>query len=216
MRSIIILTTLLGFACSLNAGSARADLVARYAMGKETIVLSYRDDQHIRVDRGQLGYSIINGDQAIAVLQQGGARVVMNVDEMGGILNNAQNEQQLTIPDSKAVSLTPTGQFSDVAGIKGRVYTASDGRAKYLTVLTDRADVVKASDGLRHFFRRFASSMKNERGNKLLALENAFNEQKDSGVLQVEGGFKLISINQQARPDNFYTPPPIGIQFPNQ
>ncbi len=215
MRSIIILT-LLGFACSLNAGSARADLVARYAMGKETIVLSYRDDQHIRVDRGQLGYSIINGEQAIAVLQQGGARVVMNVDEMGGILNNAQNGQQLTIPDSSAVSLTPTGQFSDVAGIKGRVYTASDGRTKYLTVLTDRADVVKVSDGLRHFFRRFASSMKNERGNKLLALENAFNEQKDSGVLQVEGGFKLISISQQARPDNFYIAPPIGIQFPNQ
>jgi hypothetical protein len=58
--------------------------------------------------------------------------------------------------------------------------------------------------------------MKNERGNKLLALENAFKDQQDRGVLQVEGGFKLISIAQQTRPDNFYTPPPIGIQFPNQ
>ena len=215
MRSIIILT-LLGFAGTLNASGAQADIVARYAMGKETIVLSYRDDQHIRVDRGQLGYSIINGDQAIAVLKQGGARVVMNVDDVGDMINSAQEGQSIAIPDTSTVSLTPTGQFSDIAGIKGRVYTASDGRAKYLAVLTDKADVITASDGLRHFFRRFASSMKNERGNKLLALESAFKDQQDRGVLQVEGGFKLISITQQTHPDNFYTPPPIGIQFPNQ
>jgi hypothetical protein len=212
MRSIIILT-LLGFA---YAGSVQADIVARYAMGKETLTLSYRDDQHIRVDRGQLGYSIINGQQAIAVLTQSGARVVMNVDDVGDMINSAQEGQAIVVPDTHEVSLTPTGQFSDVAGIKGRVYTASDGRAKYLVVLTDNAEVIDASDGLRQFFRRFASSMKNERGNKLIALENAFKDQPDRGVLQVEGGFKLIAIEQQARPANYYTPPPIGIQFPGQ
>ncbi|WP_269618908.1 hypothetical protein [Zhongshania sp. BJYM1] len=212
MRSIIILT-LLGFA---YAGSVQADIVARYAMGKETLTLSYRDDQHIRVDRGQLGYSIINGQQAIAVLTQSGARVVMNVDDVGDMINSAQEGQAIVVPDTHEVSLTPTGQFSDVAGIKGRVYTASDGRAKYLAVLTDNAEVIAASDGLRQFFRRFASSMKNERGNKLIALESAFKDQQDRGVLQVEGGFKLIAIEQQARPANYYTPPPIGIQFPGQ
>lgn len=215
MRFIIIFT-LLGFTATLSAGSAAADIVARYAMGKETLVLSYRDDQHIRLDRGQLGYSIINGDQAIAVLQQGGARIVMSVDQIGGIINGSQQGQAAHIPDSKAVSLRPTGQFSDVAGIKGRVYTASDGRAEFLAVLTDQKDAVKASDGLRHFFRRFASSMKNERGNKLLALEDAFKDQPDSGVLQLEGSFKLLSIGRKTQPEDFYTPPPIGIQFPSQ
>lgn len=215
MRSFIILT-LLGFACTLNAASAQADIVARYAVGKEILTLSYRDDQHIRVDRGQLGYSIINGQQAIAVLTQGGARVVMNVDDVGDMINSAQEGQAIVVPDTNVVSLTPTGQFSDVAGIKGRVYTASDGRAKYLAVLTDKADVIRASDGLREFFRRFASSMRNERGDKLLALENAFKDQQDRGVLQVEGGFKLIGIEQRERPVNYYVPPPIGIQFPNQ
>ncbi|MEX1664069.1 hypothetical protein [Zhongshania arctica] len=215
MRSIIILT-MLGFTATLHAGGAVADIVARYAMGKETLVLSYRDDQHIRVDRGQLGYSIINGDQAIAVLQQGGARVVMSVDQIGDIINGSQQGQAAHIPDSTAVSLRPTGQFSDVAGIKGRVYTASDGRAEFLAVLTDHKDVAKASDGLRHFFRRFASSMKNERGNKLLALEDAFKGQADSGVLQIEGGFKLLSIGHKTQSQDFYTPPPIGIQFPGQ
>ena len=216
MRSIIIFTLSALSATLCFASNVQADIVARYAIGNETIVLSYRDDQHIRVDRGQLGYSIINGDQAIAVLQQGGARVVMNVDEMGGIINGAQEGQALSVPEASTVSLSPTNQFSDIAGIKGRVYTASDGRAKYLAVLTDRTDVTKASDGLRHFFRRFTSSMKNERGNKLLALENAFKHQSDRGVLQVEGGFKLLDIRSQERADRFYIPPPIGIHFPNQ
>jgi hypothetical protein len=215
MRSIIILT-LLGFTSVLNAGSAVADIVARYAMGKETLVLSYRDDQHIRLDRGQLGYSIINGDQTIAVMQQGSARIVMSVDQIGAIINGSQQGQAVHIPDYTAVSLRPTGQFSDVAGIKGRVYTASDGRAAFLAVFTDQKDAVKASDGLRHFFRRFASSMENERGNKLLALEDAFKDQPDSGVLQLEGSVKLLSIGRKTQPKDFYNPPPIGIQFLNQ
>jgi hypothetical protein len=215
MRSIVIIT-LLVFTVTLGAGNTHADIVARYAMGKETLVLSYRDDQHIRLDRGQLGYSIINGDQAIAVLQRGGARVVMSVDQIGAIINGAQQGQPAILPDSQAVSLRPSDQLSNVAGIKGRVYTASDGRAKFLVVLTDQHDVIAASDGLRHFFRRFASSMKNDRGNKLLALENAFKDLPDTGVLQVEGGFKLLSISHQIRPENFYTPPPLGIQFPGQ
>ncbi|MFT7403412.1 MAG: hypothetical protein ACI955_000467 [Zhongshania sp.] len=62
-----------------------------YTMGKETLALSYRNDQHIRVDRSQLGYSIINGDQAIAVLQQGDARIVMSVDKIGDIIKGSQS-----------------------------------------------------------------------------------------------------------------------------
>ena len=55
--------------------------------------------------------------------------------------------------------------------------------------------------------------MKNDRGNKLLALENSFKDQAERGVLYVEGGFKLLSISQEPRPSGHYTPPPIGIQF---
>ncbi|WP_373078733.1 hypothetical protein [Zhongshania sp.] len=208
MRSIIFSILLM-----ITATGSYADIIARYAMGAETVVLSYRDDQHIRVDRGQLGYSIINGEQATAIISQGGAQIVMNVEDIGEVLASAQQGQTINIPDSSAVSLKPTKEFSDIAGIKGRVYVASDGTNNYRTVLTDNPAVTQASDALRHFFRRFAGAMKNDRGNRLLALEDSFKDQPERGVLYVEGGFKLISIGRGDRPSNFYTPPPIGIQF---
>ncbi|CAA0102888.1 Uncharacterised protein [Zhongshania aliphaticivorans] len=208
MRFIII--AFLSFTCTVQA-----DIVAHYKIGKETLTLSYRDDQHIRVDRGQLGYSIINGDQAIIVLNQGGGRIVMNVDDIGRMINDLQGSQAPAIPHPSTVSLILTNKFSDVAGIKGRVYTASDARSTFLAVLTDNPSVKEASKGLRLFFRRFAGAMKNERGERLLSLEKSFQDLADSGVLQIEGGLKLLSINKRAQPDAFYTPPPLGIQFPN-
>ena len=208
MRSII-----LGIVMMASATVSYADIIARYAMGPETVVLSYRDDQHIRVDRGQQGYSIINGEQATAIISQGGAQIVMNVDDMGEVIASAQQGQTINIPDTHTVSLKPTKEFSDIAGFKGRLYIASDGANAYRTVLTDNPVVIQASDALRQFFRRFASAMKNDRGSKLLALENSFKDQADRGVLYVEGGFKLLSIGQEQRPNSHYTPPPIGIQF---
>jgi hypothetical protein len=208
MRSIILSIVL-----ATSASVCSADIIARYAMGSETVVLSYRDDQHIRVDRGSQGYSIINGDQATAIISQGSAQVVMNVDDMAEVIASAQQGQTINIPDTDAVSLKPTKEFSDIAGFKGRLYIAGDGANTYRTVLTDNPVVIQASDALRQFFRRFASAMKNDRGNKLLALENSFKDQPDRGVLYVQGGFKLISIGQAERPNSHYTPPPIGIQF---
>ncbi|MEX1669854.1 hypothetical protein AB4876_13115 [Zhongshania guokunii] len=205
----ILLSTLV----ALCSATSHADIIARYAMGSETIVLSYRDDQHIRVDRGQMGYSIINGEQATAIISQGGAQVVMNVDDMGEVIASAQQGQAITVPDTQAVSLSPTKEFSNIAGFKGRVYNVNTGSANYRTVLTDSPVVIQASDALRQFFRRFAGAMKNDRGNKLLALENSFKDQPDRGVLYVEGGFKLVSIGEGDRPNSHYTPPPIGIQF---
>jgi hypothetical protein len=196
-----------------SASFSSADIIARYTMGSETMTLSYRDDQHIRVDSGSQGYSIINGDQATAIINRGGAQVVINVDDMAEVIASAQQGHSLNIPDSHAVSLKPTQEFSDIAGFKGRLYLAGDGENTYRTVLTDSPEVIQASDALREFFRRFASAMKNERGNKLLALEISFNNQADRGVLYVQGGFKLISIAQGERPNSHYIPPPIGIQF---
>ncbi|WP_414729632.1 hypothetical protein [Zhongshania aliphaticivorans] len=208
MRSVILSILL-----ATSASFAYADVIARYAMGPETLVLSYRDDQHIRVDRGQMAYSIINGDQATAIISQGGAQIVMNVDDMGDVIASAQQGQSISIPDTHAVSLKPTKEFSNIAGFKGRLYIASDGANSYRTVLTDSPAVIEASDALRQFFRRFAGAMKNDRGNKLLALENSFKDQTERGVLYVEGGFKLLSISQEPRSSGHYTPPPIGIQF---
>jgi hypothetical protein len=192
---------------------SHADIIARYAMGKEILVLSYRDARHIRVDSGAKGYSIINGDQATAIINQGNAQVVMDVDQVGGMLAGIQEGQNIAIPDSTTVTLVATGEFSDIAGFKGRVYKATDGLNETQLVLTDNAQVMTASDGLRHFFRRFATAMRNDRGSKLLALEHAFKDQSDRGVLYVQGGFKLLSISQGQRPDNYYTAPPAGFQF---
>lgn len=205
----LLLTISLGLLCS----AAQADLVARYKMGNEQVMLSYRDANHIRLDTNLGGYSLISGERAVAVINQGDRQMVMDVDQMGAMLSAFRKPPASEIPDEGNVSLTDTGKQREVAGVMGKVFMVNDGRRDYEVVLTDQEQVVLAGEAMARFFRRFANAMKNQHGVKLLALEKIYREQTYRGLLQAEGGLQLISIGEETRPDEAYYAPASAVSF---
>lgn len=208
MRAFIIGLSLAAFSLC-----TRADIISVYNAGNENMTLSYRDDQHIRVDRSSGGYSLINGARAVAVLNQGNGRIVLDANQMAVMLEGISQSQGVSIPDSSQVRLTDTGEYRDVAGYRGKVFQVSDGRGNYRVVLSDNPAVIAASDAMRHFFRRFATAMGNERGARILALDATFRNHPYRGLLHVEGGVKLTSLSHGTRPDNFYQVPKSTVNF---
>ncbi len=169
----LLITIGLSFFCAASHG----DIIARYALGKETVVLSYRDAQHIRLDTSRGGYSLISGDRAVAVINQGDRQMVMNVDQMGAVLSAFRKPPASDIPEKTDIRIEDTGQTREVAGFQGRVFTVHDGRKNYNLVLTDDPMVTQAGEAMAQFFRRFANAMKNEHGARLLALEKRYAQQ---------------------------------------
>ena len=183
-----------------------ADTVSVFFAGDESLTLSYRDDRHIRVDRSSGGYSVINGTRAAAVINQGGNNLVLDMDQIGAMLQGI-NQQQVKIPAARDVRLLDTGEYRQVAGFQGKLFRVSDGRGVYQVVLSSDPQVIAASDALRHFLRRFASALGNEQGARILALDTTFRDHPYRGLLQVEGGLQLAAIREEFRPDGFYTLP---------
>lgn len=208
MRKLTI-TILMG----LLANVASADIVARYTMGKDTVVLSYRDTNHIRLDTSRGGYSLISGDQAVAVINQGDRQMVMDVDQMGAVLSAMRNKpDQQRIPQQGDVTITGTGETRQIAGIDGEVFVINDGRQDYSVVLTNDPTVVKAGEAMARFFRRFANAMNNEQGARLLALDNIYRSHSHRGLLQAQG-LRLVAIGEEERPDEMYSAPASAISF---
>lgn len=209
MHKLLIILSL-----GLFSAISHGDIVARYALGEETVVLSYRDPQHIRLDTSRGGYSLISGDRAVAVINQGDRQMVMDVDQMGAVLKAFRNKPDTAeVPSSEQVTVTPTGERREIAGIKGRVFVINDGKRDYSVVLTDHDLVVTAGEAMAKFFRRFANSMKNDQGARLLALEKVYRDQEYRGLLQAQGGLKLLAIAEEERPGDFYRAPASAVSF---
>lgn len=206
---------ILGLILAVFSLYSYSDIISIYTTGNENLTLSYRDDQHIRVDRSGGGYSVINGNRAVAVLNQGNGSVVLDVDQAANVLESIGVNQQVSIPDSRDVTLVDTGEYREVAGYMGKVFRVSDGRGTYRLVLSNNPRVIAASDAMRHFFRRFATALRNERGARILALDATFRNHPYRGLLHVEGdgGVRLMSISEGTRPENFYKLPGNTINF---
>lgn len=205
----LLITIGLTFFCA----ASHADLVARYALGKETVVLSYRDAEHIRLDTSRGGYSLISGDRAVAVINQGDRQMVMDVDQMGSVLNAFRKPPASDIPQQSNIHIEDTGRTREIAGIEGRVFNVNDGRGDYSVVLTDDPKVTQAGEAMARFFRRFANAMNNEHGARLLALEKIYAQQQYRGLLQAQGGIQLISLTEEERPLEAYQAPASAISF---
>jgi regulator of extracellular matrix RemA (YlzA/DUF370 family) len=208
MRTLII-----GFLLTLVQAIGHADIISVYQAGEEILTLSYRDHQHIRLDRGRGGYSVINGNQAVGVLKQGDNTVVLDERDMAAILDSMGTQKSVSIPDSADIILRETGEFREIAGYRGKVFEVTDGRGTYRVVLTDHPKVIAASDSFRQLIRRFATSLNNEQRTRLLALDTAFRNHPYRGLLQVEGGFRLLSLTEAQKPGNFYQIPQTKFNF---
>lgn len=204
--------TILGNFLFLLSVACLADSIAVYGIENEKLTLSYRDDQHLRLDRSSWGYFVINGSKQVGVLKQGEFNLVLDANQMAAALGSLGGES-ISIPDSGDVRLTDTGKFREIAGFRGKVFEISDGSGDYRVVLSNHPRVVAASDAFRHFIRLFATAMGNEQGKRILSLDSAFRDHPYRGLLQVQGGMTLLSLTEMQKPKTFYQIPQSSWDF---
>ncbi len=117
-------------ACVLMVpGFSFADLVGTWNVSSgQTITVHYKDDNHIRMDIDQGAYMLILGNKAYSVTNQGGQRMVIDLDSMGGMMQaygsmiNQQVEDNFEKFDPAAIKISKKSKRETVAGYKGTVY----------------------------------------------------------------------------------------------
>lgn len=208
MRKIIVSLLL-----TLTAASSHGDVIAHYQLGGETLTVSYKDEQHIRIDSSRGGYSLINGEQAIAVIEKAGAQLVLDVDDISAVLDTVQGSGSAELANAADIALSNTGETEVVAGISGKRFIASHGNQRYALVLSDHPDLITASDALARFSRRFAGNLKHSQAGKIADFETLYRSQKYRGLLSANGDVQLTALKTGSRPLSFYQPPKQAIRF---
>ncbi|HEY0664269.1 MAG TPA: hypothetical protein VGD18_06650, partial [Thiobacillaceae bacterium] len=123
---------------SLSAG-AFADTVGSYLLSseksKQTMTISYKNDQAIRMDVGQGSYMLVNGSKVYMVTNQNGEVTVMDMDSMPKFAMPPPVKQAA----NGTAKVTKTGRTETIAGVKGDVYEILvDGKKHEAVVSNDK------------------------------------------------------------------------------
>ena len=116
MRSILVVLALLA-----TTGTGWADIVGTWKTGNgETLTVSYRDKNHIRMDAGAEGYMLVSGDKVYLVSQSDGKWMAMDMDEMAGMMKLfGQKPPHTTGESAGETRFEPTGRKETIAGYEG-------------------------------------------------------------------------------------------------
>jgi hypothetical protein len=208
MRGIFLVTVaFLGM-----GGIGWADTVATYDMkDKGSLVISYRDDNHIRMDTGEDSYLLLTGGKTYGVSRDNGKWTAVDMEQVGRMgrslgLNTAGEED-----DSGEVTFQKTGRTETIAGYKGDVYIVvvtdkSGGEEQHEVVFGKHRDL----DDLNRAWRAFGSNlgnalrMKNIQGLGYQARER---QQELGTALRYEDEMILRSVAKQSLSPSHYELP---------
>lgn len=149
-RSVIILSLVLVMPFSAWA----EDIVATWQhKGNNTMTLSMRDTERIRMDTGADNYMLVSGEKVYMVTGQDGKWTVMDMDQLAGMMSRfgAQPGAASQDGDQYQSTFKNTGRTETIAGYKGSVYLAEtkDGSGKVIdsseVVFSKNKDVERAS-----------------------------------------------------------------------
>lgn len=186
---------------------ALADVIGTYLITHgdrtQSMTLTYKDDQHIRMDTGQGNYLLITGDKVYAVANAQGKVQAVDLASMPKFL----------LPKGKAadegnVAIRKTGRSETIAGIKGDVYEiVVDGETSEAVLSTDRraAPLSKA-------FLAMAKRMGDVLGGDTAdAIEAATREAQKYGygaLLRANRQMVLQAVADSPLPVSYYQLPP--------
>lgn len=197
----------LGLVLSL---SAWADVTATYQMGKNRMVISVRDDNHVRMDVDKDNFLLLSGDKTYSVRKEGKGWVAMDLAEIGKMMGSmpkmpfpGAGEDEDTGPVG---SFSNTGRTETVAGYTGRVYevTDADGERTEL-VLTNHKDITTLSRGMMRFGQQ---SMRNLGVADASDLPTDLVDSGYTGMLRQDKNMKLVSVDKADKGKGHYALPP--------
>lgn len=191
---------------SLSA-SAFADTVGSYLLSseksKQTMTISYKNDQAIRMDVGQGSYMLVNGSKVYMVTNQNGEVTVMDMDSMPKFAMPPPAKQAA----NSNAKVTKTGRTETIAGVKGDVYEILvDGKKHEAVVSND-----KRVQGLQKAFTALAKKMGQAMGADTSAqIELAMREAQkygNGGLLRSDQAMVLQSVGEKSLPASHYQLP---------
>lgn len=186
--------------------AALADTVGTYLTSdgqhQQTMTISYKNDQAIRMDVGQGTYMLVTGPKVYTVTNQGGQLTVIDMDSMPKLKGAVAKD--INPANSK---VTKTGRTETIAGIKGDVYEITYENQKHEAVMS--AD--KRAQALNKAFVAIAKRMGETLGADTAAQINLALEQAKKygnlGLLRSDRNFVLQSVGDKSLPASHYELP---------
>lgn len=209
----------------LFSTAAVADVVGSWGVGQgNAIKVYYKDDNHIRMDVGNGSYMLIIKDKAYTVVDQGGQKMVMDVDAMGsamkmmGGMAMQQAKSQIDQYDPESVQYKKTNRTETIAGYKGTVYQVSVKGPKGIEtsemVASNHKDVVTLQKAFHKISQRMAQSIMDKSAldgvNKAADLAA---EKGIGGMLRYNQEMTLQSLQNKDLPDEIFQLPKGAVQM---
>lgn len=187
---------------------SHADLIGEYALDDDQrLVLSYRDDNHIRVELGGSDLLLISQGRTLLVTQRGGQPMAVDLDQMGPLLGIlGQKASTVDIPKAGTVQMAATGKSETVAGYRGEWYLISEGDRQYRALLSSAPDVVALTRAMGQVAGRLSQLLGPQQAGDLQQLMAEALRHDPGGVLRAEQ-LRLLTVTEEERPDTHYRLP---------
>lgn len=190
----------------LASTSALADITATYKIREGgDLTISYRDDNHVRMDVPGGGYALLTGEKVYMVSQEGGQWVATDLAQMKAMMAN------MPIPQSPAgkeksendFSFVNTGKKEVVAGYEGTLYEITDktNGKTYQAVLSNAEDITTLYKGLLRVSLKMVDNM--GLGKTMPELPDA-----KGGLLRQGQEFVLTRVDKADKGGAYYQLPP--------
>lgn len=210
MRSLLA-----GLALMMAAGPVWAkDIVGTWKTAENRpLTISYRDDDHMRMETGQDGYMLVRGDKVYAVNRKGGKWQAVDMDEMTGMMKMfGQGAVHAAAIREETVRFEPTGRSETIAGYKGNEYrvTYVDGSGQsheQEVVLSDHPDVKELSDAWVGLASRMAQMIGKQTAEELERATRLVREKGYGGILRSGDDMILQSLERVSRKASYYELP---------
>lgn len=208
MRAILV--TVAFFAM---AGMGWADTVATYDMKDQgSLVISYRDDDHIRMDTGEDSYMLVTGGKVYGVSRDNGKWTAVDMEQVGRLGRSLGFNKGQQKDDATDVKFQKTGRTETIAGYKGDVYIvevtdAQGGKDQHEVVFGKHRDLETLNRDWKAFGSHLgnAMQMKNLQG---LEYQTTQGRQQELGTaLRYEDRMILRSVAKQSLGSSHYELP---------
>lgn len=214
MRAVIIILALL-----VTTGTGWADIVGTWKTGNDqTLKVSYRDTNHIRMDVGAEGYMLVSDEKVYMVTRSDGKWTAMDMDEMAGMMKLfGQKAPDKTGRSVGETRFETTGRKETIAGYEGEVYrviyTDSSGKAsEQEVVLSNHPDVKELNQSWIALASRMAQIMDRNAADELKHATQAAREQGIGGMLRSGEDMILQNLKRTSLKASHYKLPK-GVQM---
>jgi hypothetical protein len=179
--------------------------------GGQTMELSYKDGDHMRMSMPGGQFMLVNGDKTYMVRQQKSQWVAMDMAAMGQMMQQMRQQSGQQAPQgqqgSSDATFRDTGRTETIAGYEGTVYEVTANGETTEIVLSDHEDIVALSRG----WVQFTGKMTKQMGAMNKQMQDDLLSQRDieerGGILRVGNDMRVKSVSTENKGSDYYELP---------